>query len=36
MSPFRAGEHTIDRMAQIDACTHCHLPPVAARAAGPP
>ena len=26
MSPFRAGEHTIARMAQIDACTHCHLP----------
>ena len=35
MSPFRAGEHTIDPMAQIDACTHCHLPPVLARAAGP-
>jgi uncharacterized protein len=35
MSPFRAGEHKIDRMAQIDACTHCHLPRVVAQAVRP-
>jgi succinate dehydrogenase/fumarate reductase flavoprotein subunit len=27
MSPFRPSDHKIDRVAQIDSCTHCHLPP---------
>lgn len=26
MSPFRGAAHRIDRVAQIDSCTHCHLP----------
>ena len=26
MSPFRPERHRIDRVAQIDTCTHCHLP----------
>ena len=26
MSPFRAGQHTFDRVAQIDTCTYCHVP----------
>ena len=26
MSPFRPSSHRIDRVAQIDSCTHCHLP----------
>ena len=25
MAPFRPGRHTIDREAQITACTYCHL-----------
>ena len=27
MSPFRGDAHRIDRLSQIDSCTHCHLPP---------
>ncbi len=26
MSPFRPGQHAIDRRAQIDSCSFCHLP----------
>lgn len=26
MSPFLPAAHKIDRVAQIDSCTHCHLP----------
>lgn len=26
MSPFRAGEHKFDRVAQIDTCAYCHVP----------
>ena len=26
MSPFRPGNHWIDRVAQVDSCAHCHLP----------
>jgi hypothetical protein len=26
MSPFRPGQHRIDRRAQIDSCSLCHLP----------
>jgi succinate dehydrogenase/fumarate reductase flavoprotein subunit len=34
MTPFRPERHRIDRVAQIDSCRHCHLPPPAARASG--
>jgi uncharacterized protein len=27
MSPYRPTAHRIDRVAQIDSCRHCHLPP---------
>ena len=27
MTPFRPEQHRIDRVAQIDSCRHCHLPP---------
>jgi hypothetical protein len=32
MTPFRPERHRIDRVAQIDSCSHCHLPPRTARA----
>jgi succinate dehydrogenase/fumarate reductase flavoprotein subunit len=34
MTPFRPERHRIDRVAQIDSCRHCHLPPPAACASG--
>jgi uncharacterized protein len=27
MHPFRPGAHKIDRVAQVDTCRFCHLPP---------
>ena len=29
MTPFRPARHRIDRVAQIDSCSYCHLPPPA-------
>lgn len=31
MTPFRPEQHRIDRVAQIDSCRHCHLPPPPSR-----